>query len=172
MQETLHTRRLLLRRLAAEDVEPAISFFASDRSHHVGGPKSEGEAWRAFATFMGHWDIRGYGLFAILPHGQQTAVGIAGAWNPVNWPEPEIGWQIWSPQFEGRGIAFEAAHAARAHAYRTLGWTGCVSYIAHGNDRSTRLAERLGAKLDPTAATPEGKDLLVYRHPPAKELAA
>ncbi len=47
------------------------------------------------------------------------------------------------------------------------GMTRLVSYIDPRNSRSIRLAERLGAKLDPKAAKVDPDDL-VYRHPEAR----
>ena len=66
---------------------------------------------------------------------------------------------------EGRGIAAEAARALRDWAYAAQGWTTLVSYIDPENARSIRLAERLGARLDPDAPHPDGRPCLVYRHP-------
>ena len=67
---------------------------------------------------------------------------------------------------EGKGIAFEAVQAARRYAYDVLAWDQPVSYIARDNARSMKLAERLGATLDPSAQHPFAhKDILVYRHP-------
>ena len=56
--------------------------------------------------------------------------------------------------------------------WRVLRWDTVVSYIAEGNERSLRLAERLGARLDPAAAAPSFPDqtVLVYRHPQPAEL--
>ena len=70
---------------------------------------------------------------------------------------------------EGRGIAFEAIRAVRAHAYRTLGWPGAVSYIEPENARSIRLAERLGCvRVDEPTPYPGG---LVWRHPAPEAVA-
>ena len=44
-------------------------------------------------------------------------------------------------------------------------WNAAVSYVAPDNKRSIEMTERLGARLDPDAATPEGLTCLVYRHP-------
>ena len=74
---------------------------------------------------------------------------------------------MFDPAIEGTGIASEAAAAAVKHAYDVLGWETAVSYIAHTNARSIRLAEKLGAKLD-VAATGPTPDTLVYRHPVPK----
>jgi RimJ/RimL family protein N-acetyltransferase len=90
---------------------------------------------------------------------------MTGPWFPEGWPEQEIGWSLWSAEAEGRGFALEAAQAARGYAYGDLGWPTAVSYIRPENRRSIALAQRLGAVLDPDAATPDDSDDLVYRHP-------
>ena len=66
-----------------------------------------------------------------------------------------------SPGFEGHGFATEAARAARAHAYGTLGWPTAVSYVDADNHRSAALALRLGCTEDPArrAARPAGPRL-------------
>jgi RimJ/RimL family protein N-acetyltransferase len=67
---------------------------------------------------------------------------------------------------EGRGFASEAAAAVRDHAFRALGWPTLVSYMDPENDRSVRLAERLGGVRDDAAARPAGPDeCIVYRYP-------
>ncbi|SLN37071.1 GNAT family N-acetyltransferase [Roseisalinus antarcticus] len=160
------TERLVLRRPAPGDWEAARGFFMSERSAGVGGPHSEGTAWRIFASELGHWQIRGYGMWAVTRSGDDTALGLIGPWHPADWPETEVGWMIWDPDLEGSGIATEAARAAVDHAFRTLGWQTVVSYIAKGNTRSVRLAEKLGATLDPEAPQPHpDRPCLVYRHP-------
>jgi RimJ/RimL family protein N-acetyltransferase len=88
--------------------------------------------------------------------------GDVGLLHPAHYPEIELGWTLVA-EAEGRGIACEAAVAARDWAFGTLGLTTLVSYIGPENARSIRLAERLGAVRDDTAARPEPEDL-VYRH--------
>lgn len=161
---TLETERLVLRRPDDRDTEAAIAFLASDRARFVGGPLDLGQAWRAHAKMVGHWGLRGFGLFAVTEKSTGKTLGIAGPYYPGNWPEHELGWHIWDPAYEGKGIAYEAVLAARAWVYGTLGWKTAVSYIDPGNDRSIALAERLGARFDPDAARPDDT-CLVYRHP-------
>jgi len=158
------TDRLVLRKPDDRDTDAAIAFMGSDRAAHVGGPMDLGSAWRAHAKMVGHWGLRGYGLFTITDRQTGATIGICGPYYPGDWPEHELGWHIWRADYEGKGIAYEAAQATRAWVYDTLGWTTCVSYIAPGNARSIALAERLGATLDDTAAKPD-HDTLVYRHP-------
>ena len=162
MIDTLRTERLILRPPVVADCDAFCAFHTSDRAIYTGGQLTYGKAWRGFAGFLGHWTIRGYGMFVITLDGEP--IGSAGAWHPGDWPEREIGWTIWSPEYEGKGIAYEAAVAARHHVFATLGWNTAVSYIAPGNARSIALAERLGARRDDKAKRPEVAECVVYRH--------
>lgn len=171
----IETERLVLRAPAARDFEAWRDFFLSDRSKWIRAEGTEAEeavAWRAWAGVIGHWVMRGWGSFVFTTQESDRALGMTGPWAPLNWPEFEIGWTVWSDDNEGKGLVAEAATAARDHAYKVLGWCTAVSYIAPKNLRSIRLAERLGARLDPDAAPfPGEKEARVYRHPAPEELA-
>jgi len=167
---TLQTDRLILRAPQMGDVQPWIDFVNSRRAEFVGGPDlGVAKGWRGFAHVAGMWMLRGYGSFVFaLKSDPDTPLGMTGPWHPLDWPEPELGWTVWSDAAEGQGFAHEAATAARSFAYDTLGWPTAVSYIDSRNTRSIALAERLGCTLDPAAATPKGAPdevILVYRHP-------
>ena len=170
MPEPIRTERLILRKIAAKDWPAYIIFAGSDRSIPSGGPYTEGQAWRTFAMWIGHWELRGYGLLAFeLRERHDKAIGMAGPFFPPDAPEPEIGWQIWDPEFEGKGYAYEAANAARRWACESLGIQQPVSYIKEGNERSIRLAEKLGCVRDENASRrPDG--LPVWRHPPLEAI--
>ena len=165
----LETERLVLRGPEPKDEAGYVAFFASERGRFVGGNGTRSLGWLAFASEVGHWTLRGFGMWAVTLRGSDDCLGFVGCWFPGGNPEREIGWQVW-PEAEGKGIAFEAALAARTHAYGTLGWDGAVSYIDHGNTRSIRLAERLGAVRDDDAERPVGDECLVYRHPAPEAL--
>ncbi|RDW13979.1 GNAT family N-acetyltransferase [Paracoccus thiocyanatus] len=166
----LTTERLVLRAPQAGDWPAWRDFFESDRAGFVGGPMVQpGQSWRAFGHFIGHWVLRGYGMFVLTERGSDLGLGAVGPWFPDGWPEHEIGWTLWSGALEGRGYAQEAALAARDFALRTLGWSRPVSYIDPANVRSIALARRLGAVHDPQAEAPHfGDDRSpphVFRHP-------
>lgn len=166
MPPVLRTERLVLRGFDGRDVEGFAAFFATERSRFVGGPIGRDDAWKVLARVIGHWTLRGFGTFAITLKGaEDRAIGMAGPWFPEGWPEPEIGWMLWDPLLEGRGYAREAAEATRGWAYDTLGWTTAVSYISPENPRSLRLAERLGARPDPSVILPDADPCIAYRHP-------
>jgi RimJ/RimL family protein N-acetyltransferase len=160
----IETERLALRHPRAEDWTAWVRFMGSERARYVGGPADGEVAWRAFAVVIGHWTLRGFGSFVFTLKGSDEPLGLAGPWYPHGWPEHEIGWTVWTPAAEGRGYAYEAALAARGHAYRDLGWTTAVSYIDPRNARSIALARRLGAVEDKFARRNDA-DNLVFRHP-------
>lgn len=167
----LTTERLALRAPEAQDWPVVAGFLTDPRAAHVGGPVARDKAWRAMGHIIGHWVLRGFGMFFFAPRSGGAALGMAGPWFPEGWPEPEIGWSLFAPEAEGRGYAHEAARAARDFAFARLGWTTAVSYIDPANDRSIALARRLGAVLEPGAPTPGDDPCLVFRHP-APERAA
>lgn len=166
----LTTARLTLRAPEARDW-PAWHAFALSPRAALLGPFDAFSAWHAFGHAIGHWVLRGYGWFALtLRDAGGAAVGLAGPWRPETWPEREIGWALFSPADEGRGLAAEAVSAARDFAFGTLGWTTAVSYIDPANARSIALARRLGARLDPGATRlPVAPGAQVWRHPAPQE---
>jgi len=165
----IETERLILREPRPSDFETYAAFYQTERSHLRGGPLGRDEAWKAFAAEIGHWHLRGYGFWAVDEKASGAFCGMVGLYNPEGWPEPEVGWLVWEP-YEGKGIAREAAIRARAFAYHTLGWERIVSCIAPGNERSVKLAERLGAKFDRRIPRTGRPDLLVYAHPGPSDL--
>ena len=159
---TLRTERLVLRAPRPGDFEPFAAFYASERASMVGGPLDRAEAWRTLAGLVGHWHLRGFGRWAVME--DDAPVGIVGLHFPLGWPEPEVGWIVFDGA-EGRGLAYEAALAARAHAYDTLGWRTAVSIVHPRNARSIALAERMGARRDGEFHHPRVGPVPVWRHP-------
>ena len=131
----------------------------------AGGNVSYSRAVTRAYAMLGHWEHRGYGLFAITVKGQDRAVGMAGPYYPAGRPETEIGWVL----FEGaekQGYATEAALATIKFARDVLHWSQIVHYIDAENIRSIAVAERLGARLDSDALQPKPEQpCLIYRQP-------
>lgn len=131
--------------------------------------QSRTEAWRWFASVIGHWHLRSFGFWTITSKVDDTPLGICGVWEPEGWPEPEIGWVVYEVA-EGKGIAFEAATAARAHAYDVWKMPALSSNIIPGNERSVALATRLGATFEREYQNVSHGTEMLYRHPAPEAL--
>jgi RimJ/RimL family protein N-acetyltransferase len=164
----IETPRLVLKGPAPEDYPDFEVTFSTWRSRYMGGPLNAYEAWMLYAAEIGHWEIRGFGMWMIHDRATDETYGMAGGWQPSQWPEREIAWIIW-PKAAGNGFALEAVDAARRHLY-AAGWDGAVSYVDPMNLDSIRLCERLGAVRDPGAPTVDGSEV-AYRHPAPEALA-
>nr|WP_281494093.1 GNAT family N-acetyltransferase [Jannaschia sp. S6380] len=155
---------MILRAPRVADFERVAAFYGSDRARFVGGPLTPERAWRQLAAEAGHWVLRGYGRWALEEKDGGAFVGLVGLWFPDGFPDPELGWDLMDGA-EGRGYATEAALAARAHAYDTLGWTTAISLIAKGNEGSCRVAARLGATYERTMDHAAFGKVEIWRHP-------
>ncbi|MGY6634072.1 MAG: GNAT family N-acetyltransferase [Alkalilacustris sp.] len=155
----------------AADFEAWAAYKASSRSYFTGGVQERAQAWRGFCAIIGHWVVRGYGMFVLTRLGDDQALGLVGPWYPEGWPGEEIGWMLFDAASEGQGLAREAAMAARAHAYDVLGWSTAISLIDANNAPSAALARRLGCVLEGTAELPGVGEAGVWRHPSPDALA-
>lgn len=155
--------RVILRPHRASDIDAIAALYKSHRARWIGGQQNRTVAWRWLGYDVGQWGLLGFGSWAIDDMKSGEFAGQVGLNRPENFPENELGWLLFE-SFEGRGLAFEAAALARRFAFGELGMETLVSYIDPENRSSIRLAERLGAFLDPDAATPDGEACLVYRH--------
>ncbi len=160
---TVETDRLILRAPHQDDLPAMTAFFKTERSYMVGGPKDELGSWDSLAKRLGHWALNGYGLWHLTEKSSGAFVGWAGMIFAPGWDEPELGWTLME-QVEGKGLGFEAAQAARHYAAQHQGLNGVMSYIAHANERSRALAERLGATYEREAEL-LGKKAQMWRHP-------
>jgi len=159
----LRTARLVLRGPQPEDFEPIAAFYAEpERSAGFGGPIPRDEAWRWFASSIGHWHLHGFGFWTVTL--DDAPIGIVGHWAPEGWDEPELGWVLFAGS-EGQGFAAEAALAVRDYTYNVMGWSTLISQIVPGNTRSIALAERLGCVLEREIDNVNMGQVLVYRHP-------
>ena len=161
----LETERLILRGPEKVDAEAMITFLRDPiRSKGFGYIPQRGDAWRWFILNVGHWHWHGYGYFVIEDRATGKPAGISGIWNPETWPEPELGWVVFDG-FEGIGVAYEAASRARRWAYEELGFTTLTSNIVPSNERSKKLAARLGAVYERTYHNENMGEDELWRHP-------
>jgi len=148
VKDALETERLVLRMFRESDTD-AYAEMVSDPEvrRFLGGgkPVERAEAWRNMAMILGHWHLRGYGMWAVEERASGEMVGRVGCWRPEGWPGLEVGWTL-RRRFWGRGYATEAARASIDYAFKALGQTRVISLIDPDNVNSIRVAERLGEK--------------------------
>lgn len=166
---TLETERLRLRAPKMADCDPYAVFSESDNSRFVGGPFPRHTVFTRLSAIAGHWNLRGYGRWIVADKTTDEAQGIVGPFHPEEWPEPEVAWTVF-PNAQGQSIAFEAATAARAYVYQTLGWKTVVSCVAPDNARSEALAKRMGCTADGAFEHEEYGTLNIWRHPAPEAL--
>jgi RimJ/RimL family protein N-acetyltransferase len=143
----IETERLILRGWREDDfgafasmmAEPEVALYLTADQH----PQDRAMAWRSLAVIVGHWALRGYGLFAVEEKHTGAFVGRVGAWQPEGWVGFELGWGL-ARAYWGRGYAREAARAAGDWIFATFPLEKLVSLIHEGNAPSQKLARRLG----------------------------
>ena len=161
----LETERLVLRPFREADIDAYAELCADPMVmkflNAAGSPISRADAWRQMAMYLGHWELRGFGTWAVEERETREFVGRVGLHYPEGWPDRELGWTI-ARKFWGKGYASEAARTSIAHAFKALDWSHLVSLIHPDNQRSARLAERLGYHVHGTAEV-VGLHLTMYR---------
>ena len=158
----LETDRLVMRMWRIQDFEPYFQICSDPEVMRFLGGKTldRFEAWRHMAFMVGHWQLLGYGPFAIEEKATGEFVGRVGFLNPEGWPAFELGWTL-SRKFWGRGYASEAARRALAYAFAELEKDHVISLIDPQNANSIKVAERLGEKVEGTTDL-LGREVLIY----------
>jgi RimJ/RimL family protein N-acetyltransferase len=144
----LETDRLLLREWREADLDPYARICADERfARYLGEPLERDDAWRQMALYAGHWELRGFGLWAVEEKASGALVGRVGLYEPAGWPGLEVGWGL-DPSVWGRGYATEAGLASLDYAWRVLGAERVISIIDPDNARSIAVAQRLGETFE------------------------
>ena len=160
----METERLKLRRWEDGDFASFARYYAdAENAKYVGGHKDTEQAWRHFALQIGHWQLNGFGYWAIDEKTTNSFVGCAGLWKSPAWPELELGYWL-VKEHQGKGYAQEACRRCKNHALETLHASSLVSYIDPTNAASIRLATRLGAVYEGTIELASYGSHRVYRH--------
>lgn len=146
---TLETDRLRLRAFREADVEPLFALMQDpDVVRYIGDRRipTRQECWRAIAGWLGHWQLRGYGLWAVEERDTHAFIGRIGIINPLDWPGPELAYTL-GKAWWGRGYANEACQAALRWGFEERGFERLISLIDPANGPSIALATRLGETL-------------------------
>jgi len=160
----IETERLQLRQWKENDFSAFAAYYADENNaKYVGGQKNSDEAWRHMALQIGHWQLKGFGYWAVDEKETGDFVGCVGLWQSPGWPELEMGYWLVN-RHQGKGYAFEATQKCRDYARNILKASSLVSYIDPDNKPSIKLAKKLGAKYEDTIDLLEHGPHCVYRH--------
>jgi len=164
---TLEADRTRLRAMRIEDFPAWAEILCSDRARWMDGPYTRDTAFVEFEATAGAWPLRGHGGWTVEDRATGEVLGFVCLNMEPSDRETELGF-FFREAAEGRGVAFEAASAARDWAW-SMALPSLVSYVDPANARSARLAERLGARRDAAAeawfaGTPD-EGVAVFRHP-------
>lgn len=146
----LATARLRLRQFREDDLDAYARITADPEVMRYignGAPFTRDEAWHSLSYLLGHWELRGFGLWAVEEQESGALVGRIGLYRPEGWPGLEVGWLVDRAHW-GRGFASEGGLAALTHAFEALAAERVISVIEPGNAASIRVAEKLGEQFE------------------------
>jgi len=147
----LDTGRLILRGHRFEDYADCLAI-NSDLAvvHHLGGrPFTGEEVWRRMLSYVGMWELLGYGYWAVEEKASGRYIGNIGYTDFKRDIVPslegmlEFGWVL-AAHAHGKGYASEAVAAVTAWGQQNLGHLRAVCIIAPENAASIRVAEKAG----------------------------
>ena len=162
----LTTERLHLRCFKPVDFDAYAEMMANPdvvRYLGAGVPLSRADAWRQMAMLMGHWVLRGYGVWAVEERATGRFLGRIGCMNQEGFPAFEIAYTL-GPWAWGNGYAREGAAAALTFARDVLLRSEITSIIRPANTASIRVATSLGAVPGETVEF-FGAPSVLYRYP-------
>jgi RimJ/RimL family protein N-acetyltransferase len=147
----LETPRLKLRSHRIEDFADLAAMWADPGvTRHIGGkPATSEESWTRLLRYAGHWELLGFGYWAIEEKQSGKYIGETGFADYRRVIEsdlkdlPEIGWVIASA-FQRKGYATEAVQAVVAWGDAHFGNTRTTCLIEPANAPSIRIAEKCG----------------------------
>jgi RimJ/RimL family protein N-acetyltransferase len=137
---------LLLRPVTADDLAELVRLHAHPEVERFMDRFDLEKARGWLGDVQRCWAERGYGRMVILDRATGRILGRSGLqWlEPLG--EPELGWTLGRDAW-GHGYATEAALAVADWGFRELELEQIISLIEQGNERSEKVAERLGMSV-------------------------
>lgn len=157
----LETERLRLRGFGQQDVEDYFALVSDPevvRYVGAGLPLPREQSWQSLAYLVGHWQLLGFGLWAIEEKKSGKVIGRVGLYQPEGWPGLELGWMIAKSHWR-QGFAYESASRVLEWCQGQPDKSSLISLIHPENKPSIELAKKLGAHLDKTLAVGESSVL-------------
>ncbi|WP_261565304.1 GNAT family N-acetyltransferase [Frankia gtarii] len=158
---TVLTPRLVLRGWRPEDVPAYLEIVSEEgMAAHTPQPSTKAAAWSQTAFQIGHWALRGYGMWAVEDRATGQLLGRAGLYEALGWPGCEIAWTIRRDRWN-QGLATEAGRAALEFAFDVVKRDDLISIMTAENTASIKVAAKLGLIYDRTE-TIQGGEYSIY----------
>ncbi|MEM7208853.1 MAG: GNAT family N-acetyltransferase [Pseudomonadota bacterium] len=166
--EQLESDRLVLRQFQESDWKGLHKYYsdAVATKFTFGRVLSQGDSWRTMCGMIGHWQLRGYGPYAVEEKQSKSVIGTVGFWYPLDWPELEIKWGL-ARAYWRKGYAKEAASLVHRAGCEYLPDTALISLIHRDNIASAGVARAIGAEPE-SEVDYEGEPHVIYRHKSAR----
>jgi RimJ/RimL family protein N-acetyltransferase len=148
------TDRVALRAHRLDDFPAYAAMWADpDVARHLGDgvPYTEEQSWASFLRTAGHWQMLGFGSWAIEEKASGRMIGGIG-FNELKRDRgdalkglPELGWMFASAA-SGKGYATEALNAALEWGKAHFGPVRVIAITAPQNVASMRVAQKCGLR--------------------------
>lgn len=156
----IETKRLLLRPMRAEDVDPLLRVFGDPKvmASFDAEPFDRDQTQRWVQRNFVHQDRHGYDLFVVILKESGELIGdcgpeemeldgVSGAPTAAAGAAIELGYDFRNDHWN-QGFATEAAKAVRDYAFDTLPLPRLISLVRQGNTTSRRVAEKIGMRRE------------------------
>lgn len=141
----IETDRLLLRPLTTADLDEVVEMHAMPEVMQTMGAFDRSAALARLEQNEREWDEHGYGLLALRERSSGRFLGRSGLKYWPQFAETEVGWVLRADAW-GHGYATEAGSACVDWGFRTLEVPYLTAMIVPDNERSIRVALRLGMR--------------------------
>ncbi len=142
----IRTERLLLRAFQEDDLDPFAQMIADPQvismATYHGQPMNRTQAWNWLCMMLGHWQMRGFGIWGVEEIQSGELIGRVGL-QYLDWfDDVELAWMLRKASW-GKGYAAEASREAIRYGFEERSLPRIAAVIHIKNDRSLKLAERL-----------------------------
>ena len=170
----IETQRLRLLGHGIQDYPYCVAMWSDPQvvRYTIGEPSPPQRTWLRILAYRGHWALLGFGYWAVHEKASGQYIGELGFADfrrnmKVSLEGmPELGWAL-APAAQGKGYATEALKAAVAwgDGHFKSPRTACI--IHRDNERSLRVAAKLGYATVLQAASEGEPNIILARDAPA-----
>ena len=172
---TIETERLTLRAHQLSDFPDIVGMWADPKvvRHISGKPSTPEESWSRMLRYCGHWQLMGYGFWAIQNKANSEYIGETGIANfrraltPSQGDRPEAGWVLKSAE-HGKGYATEAATAIIDWADEHLDYPGTFCILDPAHTASLNVASKIGFTNETLGTYRDQPTLILTREKPER----